>query len=394
AMAPFAKISAQVLKRLGGRYAAVAARLAGERGAHGSSSPAPTPVDAPLLGKRILWVEAEATDVESESRTLQSLGATTETVNSLEGALERTSQQSFDAIISEAQLGSDSFAGIQLLDSLQSRGNFTPVAIYTADPFVTPVQVASRHGLACSHDFSEILAALTRELAKPGSQSPAPPPHLPDECEDRLQTVLEQLGHLTRPRGQETAPDGSIVVGATIEWDDVWTEFERNSSSFGEFVEMVRKVFEAASGTECRVSEWQSFMDSAEVQTSLTARSRQQLEQTLDSDGHYSLDNISSRRRARGFAPHVRSWYVITLGQSMVPGSQGWLVRLQSTLPYALGARHLEWLQMLADSLLGVIDRVQNPEKAVSEYQYRSISSYLGNLQYPWQVSILLRTAD
>jgi hypothetical protein len=38
AMAPFAKISAQVLKRLGGRYAAVAARLAGERGALRSRS--------------------------------------------------------------------------------------------------------------------------------------------------------------------------------------------------------------------------------------------------------------------------------------------------------------------------------------------------------------------
>lgn len=402
-MAPFARISAQVLKRLGGRYAAVAARLAGEAAAASVSSPPSVDRgDRPLLGTHILWVGPEGADIatrhiekadltpvnaemESDMTRLTILGATLVVATDPPSALERASKEAFDAIISAGQIGTGRFAGIQLLDSLQSQGNFTPLAIYTSNPFETAVQATNRHAIACSHDFNEILAALMTKLRNRPRGRWAPPPHLPQECMVGLRAYLEGFGRPLREEemGLDIGTDGD-VPGL---WRERWAQL-RSVGAAG-LIKVAESLFEAASRIDCRISKWETLVESADVESWLTRRARRRFEVALGDVGIASAPNIPRLRNRKAFSTQQRSWYAISIGPFR--GPQSWVVMLDSPLPYVLGTRHLEWLRMLAGSLADEIDHIETPPLTLTVQG--SIATRLEHVGYPLQISVLLRMA-
>ena len=402
-MAPFARITAQVLKRLGGRYAGVAARLEGEADAATvSSPPSVAPGARPLLGTHILWVDPEGVDIaalhienadippvhaemESDMKRLAILGATLVVVTDPLSALERASKEAFDAIISEGQIGTDRFAGIQLLDSLQNQGNFTPLAIYTSNPFETAVQATNRHAIACTHDFNEILAALMTKLRNRPRGRWAPPSHLPQECMAGLRAYLEGFGQPLREEemGLDIGIDGD-VPGL---WRERWAQL-RSVGAAG-LIEVAESLFEDASGTDCRIAKWEELVESADVESWLTRRARRRFEVALGDVGIASAPNIPRLRNRKAFSTQQRSWYAISIGPFR--GPQSWVVMLDSPLPYVLGTRHLEWLQMLARSLGDEMQHIETSAPTIT--LQGSIATHLEHVAYPLQIAVLLRTA-
>lgn len=117
----------------------------------------------------ILWVDDRPSNNIYERQALEALGISFTLAKSTEEALEKISQQPFDAIISDMGRPPDSRAGYTLLDALRAQGVQTPFMIYAGSRDPRHVAESRRHGaIGCTNNANElfemVLSALGRML--------------------------------------------------------------------------------------------------------------------------------------------------------------------------------------------------------------------------------------
>ncbi|EIP98807.1 response regulator with CheY-like receiver, AAA-type ATPase, and DNA-binding domains [Opitutaceae bacterium TAV1] len=156
----FASVTAAVLRRLGGDYAALADRLdlSGK-----SSFSVPSP--ARFAGIRILWVDDKPAGNQRFHKELSG-AEIIEAKSTVEALLLLTDKEiHFDAVISDLGRPEDKQAGLTLLRELRERGQLIPFAIFSR--FVSaPVSAESfRLGaFACTASFKRLALRLARQI--------------------------------------------------------------------------------------------------------------------------------------------------------------------------------------------------------------------------------------
>lgn len=274
--AAFAHVAAEVLRRLGGRYADAAAQLslAANAGAPlpaPATSPAAVPPEAlqferqrllQVLGQRregeqaawagvrVLWVDDHEENNAVPARHLVALGATIRNARSTEEALAFLASESFDAVISDLARVEGPLAGLDLLDRLRAQGNDIPFAIY-AQAAVHYVQQATDKGaVVCSSHMSDILPALLAALRDRRQHSESDVELLPDRCAKRVRAFLKSFGIYARFRNEDN--DADELLGHSSEFqrrllcDEIW----RKSETEGAAWRKMARLLAAAAGSD------------------------------------------------------------------------------------------------------------------------------------------------
>lgn len=116
----------------------------------------------------VLWVDDRPDNNVYERQALETLGVGFVLASSTEEALEKLTQQRFDAIISDMGRPGDAFAGYTLLDSLRSKGDRTPLIIYAGSRDPQHVAEARRRGaIGYANNANELFELLMAALGRP-----------------------------------------------------------------------------------------------------------------------------------------------------------------------------------------------------------------------------------
>lgn len=113
----------------------------------------------------VLWVDDKPDSNLHERQALEALGISIVVSVSTEDALEKVSQQSFDAIITDMSRPPDSLAGYTLLNALRDRGIRVPVVIYTRSS-VSRAEARSKGAFGSTTKANELFAIVVSALGK------------------------------------------------------------------------------------------------------------------------------------------------------------------------------------------------------------------------------------
>lgn len=83
-----------------------------------------------LIGMRILWVDDNLEDNESEVHLLKSLGLYVDQVTSSDEALTRLAREKYDAVISDIERGSEVDAGIHMVSDMWDQNVYRWTVFY------------------------------------------------------------------------------------------------------------------------------------------------------------------------------------------------------------------------------------------------------------------------
>jgi CheY-like chemotaxis protein len=117
---------------------------------------------------KVLWVDDRPNNNIYERQALEALGVSFTLATSTDEALQKISQQRFDAIISDIGRSSDSRAGYTLLDQLRANSDQTPFFIYASSRDPEHVAESRRHGATgCTNNANELLEMVLPVLGRP-----------------------------------------------------------------------------------------------------------------------------------------------------------------------------------------------------------------------------------
>lgn len=120
-----------------------------------------------IVGMSILWVDDFPANNNLEAQILKRFGARIRFVKTSETALNATSTETFDLVISDMKRGNNDLAGMELLERLRASGEKTRMIIYTGTDQSTFSCPVGLFGITNRPDelVHLILDARERELA-------------------------------------------------------------------------------------------------------------------------------------------------------------------------------------------------------------------------------------
>jgi CheY-like chemotaxis protein len=286
----FARVSAEVLRRMGKEYAQVARRLETSSGSIStaatsregevaeSASPAPAsepqeeapatipaveadrtavsrPAETdisedPFTGARILWVDDHPKNNDTFVREFERAGARVQQVNSSEKAIDQLEAASFDAIISDLKRGNNRRAGVELLQEMRRSGIQIPFAVFCGKRTAAEESdLQAKGALICTDDFAQLRPVLAAALSARKKDRARFPKPLSPEREETVRAFLRAHGVFTRFSHEEN--DASQLLEAApseLAWKLLWAELWREASE-KEAWTLVVQFIEAAVGS-------------------------------------------------------------------------------------------------------------------------------------------------
>ena len=281
----FARVSAEVLRRMGGRYAQLARRLervgAGRsttasraggaasgsepssetapKNAESALSPASKPEVAqtvqptieapvPLPGARILWVDDYPENNTPYARQLRELGAWIKEVRSSAEALDQLHADQFHFVISDIGRGEDRDAGPNLVAQARKTGNQTPFVFFStrSEPLSESMRQAQVLVQTNSVDelFKVLLAAFPAEVVKLAAR-----PFSPGR-ENRIREFLQDFNIFRRFAAEDNDAAGLLSAEPSeYQWELLWRELWRQAQTAPNAWKLVLRFMDAAVGT-------------------------------------------------------------------------------------------------------------------------------------------------
>jgi len=327
----FAEVSAEILERLGGRYAALARGLR-PRPKGSATLTRATVVDDPFVGVRILWVDDRPSNNTHFSRELTNRGAIILNVTSTLDALAALNREPFTAIISDMGRPEGQQAGIDLLDRVRQKGFTMPIAIFAGmqgPKFAA--QVRAHLGQVSTNDFSEVVSALEDALRTPATSLG----HLPTDGVAALGEYLRQ-----NKLNDELATQLDAEPGDSSRWKVIW-------EGLSEVQTAVRLLDVARCATQC--ADLKLYRPGSRGST--------QYWTGTVADGEKERKPATAAvsealRERRTVYRHDRRGSELTIPVP-APDREGLplaILYISSLLPLAFGPRQIQWLEALARS--------------------------------------------
>ena len=113
----------------------------------------------------VLWVDDKPEGNVHERQALEALGVNIVLATSTEDALDKVSEQPFDAIITDMSRPPDPAAGYTILDALRTRGTRVPVVIYTRSS-VSRAEARSKGAYGTTTKANELFSLVVSALGK------------------------------------------------------------------------------------------------------------------------------------------------------------------------------------------------------------------------------------
>lgn len=242
--------------------------------------------------------------------------------------------------------------GIELLDRLQSRHNFTPFALFSRTAASVHIKASTRGALVCTSRFADVVSALQNIFLLGPEERLKPPPHLPERYDLQLQKYLRSHSLPPRSVREDLSDDGSIVADAEDAWRTIWQLLgvDRTSLPY-EGVALAAEVFEITSGSAGVLIEGNADTLLSESEAGLlSTEERSRLVGVLGEGFPFYLPDIPAARSShRESSAAIRSLLVIPTDPARKSG-QAPLISIQALEPFSFGTRQIEWLTMLAHS--------------------------------------------
>jgi hypothetical protein len=382
----FAKVSAEVLRRLGGRYARIAAHLTG-------MPPEPEESQRPdqaFAGSQVLWISLGRAEPELGLEQLRSLGARVNRVTSYEEA--RPGSASYDAVVCECSPEVDPLEGIEFIDQMQTAAPLAVFVLLCREPARVSRQAADRHVCACVSSFAEAQASLAEALRSRRAGQSRAPSHLPDRCEADLGAVMKLLRMAERTSREETNDQGDLSTQAMQAWRVRWDQLRARTGTTARLQHAALQVLLKSSGAG-RVRIWNNvdrLRASSDVTRNLTAEETRSLGSAIQAGARFSLTDIRREMPQSKKSLPTRAWLFIPVATGLAQPSTRAVVSMRSSLPFAFGPRHIEWLSMLVTSLGPALE---SRAKSDEQRELARIDHELSERGPRARQAVLLRTA-
>lgn len=358
----FARVSAEILSRLGGGYAEAAKKLSGLVAKDGGTQ-IDLPPSGPFAGVSILWVDDHPENNRLKAARLADEGAKLTLATSTEEALGLVNHEKFDAIISDLQRGEDEYAGLALLTQLRAAGHSIPFVMYTVRFRRMVAKAAHLGSLICTNDFEAVCQALLKELAQHRQGAPAEePPMLPPALQANVRRWFAEfeLDNVLRdPDAQVSAVlDHLFSVSAGHLWSRIWEVLRRRTKSESATMNAIAKLFNAATESGY-VQIWQvrdqtlyllgSFIQPGKHSYSVAswtgvignaAKTRKTLWiPDVNKYPQYIRAEVTTKSELAVVVNHVAS------------GETQLVINIESAENYAFSARQIQWIEAVAKTL-------------------------------------------